>query len=102
MQGAHYKDGKPVIAPKVGGEVIDAEAASKGVGERVPFAGCVVAISHDRRFLDRTVGRGTRPSVELIIDVLVHGWTKTTPRTNYSGLILEDVRALPAPATVAW
>lgn len=82
--------------------MIDAEAASKGVGERVPFAGCVVAISHDHRFLDRTVSRGGRLSVELVIDLLVHGRTKATPRTNYCGLILEDVRALPAPATAAW
>ncbi len=41
----------------------------------------------------KPVVKGTRLSVEFIIDLLAQGWTEDTILKNYPGLTIEDIQA---------
>jgi uncharacterized protein (DUF433 family) len=41
----------------------------------------------------KPVVKGTRIAVELVLDLLVAGWTFEQVLANYPGLTLEDIRA---------
>ena len=41
----------------------------------------------------KPVIKGTRLSVEFIIDLLAHGWNKAEILENYPGIVVEDIRA---------
>ena len=47
----------------------------------------------------KPVVKGTRLSVELIVDLLAQGWTKEEVLQNYPGLTPEDVQACLAYAS---
>ncbi len=49
----------------------------------------------------KPVVRGTRPTVEFIIDLLAQDWTETVILHNYPGLTHEDVRACLSCASTA-
>jgi uncharacterized protein (DUF433 family) len=62
--------------------------------------------THERVTLDpdiltgKPVIRGTRLSVEFIIDLLAQGWTHAEILDNYPGIDGEDIRACLAYASV--
>ena len=47
----------------------------------------------------KPVIKGTRLAIELIIDLLAHGWTETEILENYPGIVVEDIRACLAYAS---
>ena len=49
----------------------------------------------------KPVVKGTRLSVEFVVDPLVEGWTEDGILRNYPGLTLEDVRACLGYASAA-
>lgn len=41
----------------------------------------------------KPVIKGTRLTVEFIIDLLAHGWSEAEILENYPGIVIEDIRA---------
>jgi len=51
-------------------------------------------VSDNKVLLGKPVIRGTRISVEFILDRLANGWTEDTIITNYPNISKEDIQAV--------
>ncbi len=52
--------------------------------------------------IGKPVIRGTRLAVELIIDLLAHGWSEAEILENYPHIVQEDIRACLAYASAVF